>query len=87
MVVLRNLKRKDNIVEYDYFTEDAGDRGHVVYDIDKKEVISKKLAKRDTVYDGYTRYFFYSVLCLERAIETKDYVNGGFKEEYIAMWS
>ena len=47
MVVLRNLKRKDNIVEYDYFPEDAGDRGHVVYDIDKKEVISKKLAKRD----------------------------------------
>jgi len=26
MVVLRNLKRKDNIVEYDYFPEDAGDR-------------------------------------------------------------
>ena len=42
MVVLRNLKRKDNIVEYDYFPEDAGDRGHVVYDIDKKEVRSKK---------------------------------------------
>ncbi len=37
MVVLRNLKRKDNIVEYDYFPEDAGDCGHVVYDIDKKD--------------------------------------------------
>lgn len=87
MVVLRNLKRKGNIIEYDYFPEDMDDYGHVIYDIDKKDVVSKKLAKQDTVYEGFNRYFFYSVLCLERALEKKDYINGHFKEKYIAMWS
>lgn len=87
MVVLKNLKKVNNIIEFDYFPEGKSDHGHVVYDADKKEVISKQLAKEDAEFEDIERYFSFAVLRLERILEKQDYVNGEFKDRYVAFWA
>lgn len=86
MVVLKNLKKVNNMIEFDYFPEGESDYGHAVYDVDKKEVISKQLAKEDTEFEGIETYLSFAILRLERILEKQDYINGEFKDRYVAFW-
>ena len=39
MVILKNVKRTDNIIECDYFPENGTSFGHIGLNINKKEFI------------------------------------------------
>lgn len=85
MVALKNIKQKNNIIEFDYYPENGQDYGHVRYDADKKEVIDKKLAKEDTRHKGIERYLNFAILRLERVLNDPKF-DGNFKDRYEAFW-
>lgn len=45
MVVLRNIKRNDNLIEADYFPENDNAKGHISVDTVKNEIIDLIKAK------------------------------------------
>ena len=42
MVILKNVKRTDNIIECDYFPENGTSFGHIALNINKKDFIESK---------------------------------------------
>jgi len=86
MVILRNLKIKDKLIYFDYFPEDENDPGHVVYDPYKEKVISHVLSSYEKDFSGTSPYFYYAVRKLERVLDSSEYKEKGFSDEYTAYW-
>ena len=85
MVILRNLKRTDNIIESDYYPENGVSFGHVALDTDKKEFIESKCIM--TKEDEYTRsYYNHAAIKLMKISKTADFKNNNFESEYMVFW-
>lgn len=83
MVILKNVTKKDNYIECDYFPEGKDAKGHIIYDFKADKPIEKKLSPR---YDEIEIYFNYALKRLKRIIKSDDFKNGEFKGEYAALW-
>ena len=84
MVILRNLKRTDNIIECDYYPENGDSFGHIAINVDEKEYVEAKcvVAKEDII----RHYFGNASIRLLRIAKTDDFKNNRFKDEYMAAW-
>lgn len=80
MVTLVNLKKVNNIVEYDYFDLDKENKGHVVYDIEKGKAVEVKYCIEDE--NSYLKTCFKkSLIAVKNMIE-----HNTFLEKYEYMW-
>ena len=56
MVILKNVKRTDNIIECDYFPENGTSFGHIALNINKKDFIESKCIMASE--DENTRFYY-----------------------------
>lgn len=77
MVVLRNIERKKDTIEADFYPEDSKEAGHVVVDIESKKIISKVDVK------GY-EFFSYAHHAKNGLIDLIE--KEELPEKYIVMW-
>ena len=73
MVVLENLVKNNNIVEYDYHGGNEDVPGHVSFDVEKDMVISFSYSKVDAESNFQTLYKK-SIQALHRLIESDNYL-------------
>lgn len=80
MVILKNVKRTDNIIECDYFPENGTSFGHIALNINKKDFIESKCIMASE--DENTRFYYnHAASKLMKISKTDD-----FKSEYMVAW-
>ena len=85
MVILKNVKRTDNIIECDYFPENGTSFGHVALDINKQDFVESKCITANE--DVNTRFYYNHVASkLMKISKTDDFKNNNFKSEYMVAW-
>lgn len=85
MVILKNVKRTDNIIECDYFPENGTSFGHVALDINKQDFVESKCIMADE--DVNTRFYYnHAASKLMKISKTDDFKNNNFKSEYMVAW-
>ena len=81
MVNLVNIKKQDNILTCNYYTEcNIEDQGYIEYDIIRHEILNVEYSEADKIYNiafGCGK----AKRALERVIE-----NGNYPESYCYMW-
>ena len=78
MVIIRNIKRNDSVVEFDYYPENEQEKGSIIYNYNTKTIISHI----KTIYDDVMDYAGHAIDAIERYIEQ----NKDFPSEICEMW-
>ena len=78
MVVIRNITKNSDVIEFDYYPENENIKGHIKYNHKTKSIISQT----KTDYDAAMDYSGHSVVAVERFIEQ----NKEFPTEIFEMW-
>ena len=78
MVVIRNIEKNGEIVEFDYYPENEKENGHIKYNYETKSIISQIKSEYDLAMD----YAGHSIIAVERVIEQ----NKEFPTELVEMW-
>lgn len=78
MVVIKNVKIENDIVEFDYVPENQGEQGHIKYNYKTDETLEYK----PTLYDDTLDYVGHAKASIEWFIEN----NKEIPEEYTEIW-
>ncbi|MFI3173348.1 MAG: hypothetical protein R3Y58_13420 [Eubacteriales bacterium] len=78
MVILKNIKKINNIISCDYYPEGQNDKGEMQVDMDKKIVIQTVKSKLDENVTMYSRHV------KRKLIELSEYEI--LPEEYRCVW-
>lgn len=85
MVLLKNVKRTNNIIECDYYPEGGESFGHVVIDVNKHDFVKSKCIM--TKEDLHTRsYFNHALIKLMKISESEEFEKGEFQNGYPVWW-
>lgn len=84
MVKLKNVKKRDNYIECDYYPEGDEYKGHIIYDYVKGIVVEKETVPD---YDDYLEmYFNYAMRKIKKIMKSEDFKQNKFKDEYALFW-
>lgn len=85
MVLLKNVKKTNNIIECDYYPEGGESFGHVVIDVNKHDFVKSKCIMASE--DENTRFYYnHAASKLMKISKTDDFKNDNFKSEYMVAW-
>lgn len=85
MVILKNVKRTNYIIECDYYPECGESFGHVAIDVNKHDFVKSKCIM--TKEDLHTRsYFNHALIKLHKISESEEFEKGEFQNEYPVFW-
>lgn len=85
MVILKNVKRTNSIIECDYYPEGGDSFGHVAIDVDKHDFVKSKciMAKEDLHICSYYNHALFKLLKISKS---EDFKKSEFQNEYPVWW-
>lgn len=78
MVKLKNIRRNERTIEADFYPEDSKEAGHILIDVQSKEVLERTYPKE---YEGRFSYATHAKRALLELAEKEE-----LPETYTVMW-